>query len=715
MSLSIPTAAPTKKLRTFSYLVDPFDIMLHAEEEALYSLQAKFSAWLQAQSDPIRLVTWHVPTSLQALIEWTVQTAAEIEDPWRRARLMEYRRFYETLDQSGSYQQAICGFAIWTEENQQPNSIALATASAFDTQVYEAAWPPLAVGQYELRQTPYFWHLAPVGRPGGRPYLTFLTTHMFRPVEWTFFRPLAMLFGMGIPIAVCVDIPKTWDTPGALSRLEGVLNAYYTHLFTSSGKDSAGEKRVFDVEMTLADINAGQALHEVQIALGLAARDVDTLKQRRDEVISRMKPFMNFRHEVGIDQRNAAKFFSLTPTRQIAIQSTWPMTSDQTALTLGFLGIRKLENTVGIMRGEAVGGGFPVLHDSWKDKRATHELWVGLTGTGKTFGLNVYLSREFAHNGIAFDLLEPMGHGQLVADAYGLETFTLSAHHTCLNPQDVMYLRLGEQISHAIRIYETVLQRPLGGDQRGNLERSLLGQALDYFYKKFDSLDEITAEKTPLTEDVCEHLSTLGDKPHIKQIAKDLADEVGGLCTGNGPWAGFLNGHTSVDFSLHGSNKPRVFSYHQLEEDPIMVALAYTQTIAALMRDAMKNETPRIIAVDEVYRMMRHPSLLKFLITAVKTLRTRRKKVIVIDQQMSIFLEGQARLIFENCPIRVIFNQRGSNDFVEDPAFDHYTNQHREIIRSLPRFHFILDIMDEGIYYLYNLASPAEVTRFGRS
>jgi len=55
---------------------------------------------------------------------------------------------------------------------------------------------------------------------------------------------------------------------------------------------------------------------------------------------------------------------------------------------------------------------------------------------------------------------------------------------------------------------------------------------------------------------------------------------------------------------------------------------------------------------------MRHPSLLDFLIEAAKTFRTRRNKLIVIDQQMSVFLEGKARLVFENCPIRVIFSQR---------------------------------------------------------
>ena len=44
------------------------------------------------------------------------------------------------------------------------------------------------------------------------------------------------------------------------------------------------------------------------------------------------------------------------------------------------------------------------------------------------------------------------------------------------------------------------------------------------------------------------------------------------------------------------------------------------------------DEQPRIIAVDEVYRLMRHPSLLDFLIEAAKTFRTRRKKVLMVDQ-----------------------------------------------------------------------------------
>jgi len=278
-----------------------------------------------------------------------------------------------------------------------------------------------------------------------------------------------------------------------------------------------------------------------------------------------------------------------------------------------------------------------------------------------------------------------------------------------------MFPTLIEQKSHTTRIYETVLGRPLSGGQRENLERGLIGEALEILYRGYPDLSRVTPDMTPTGDLVCDVLSDLGDKEATQHIARDLADEIGGLCTGNGPFAGFLNGTTNIDLTRGGRNwiEPRVFSFHQLEGDPILQALAYTQVLSAIRRDSLIDDQPRIIAVDEVYRLMRHPALLDFLIEAAKTFRTRRKKVLMVDQQMSIFLEGKARLVFENCPIRVIFSQRqGMNVFRDDAAFQHFNQQHRDIIAALPRFHYVLDIQDEGLWYVYNLPTPGELARF---
>ena len=193
-------------------------------------------------------------------------------------------------------------------------------------------------------------------------------------------------------------------------------------------------------------------------------------------------------------------------------------------------------------------------------------------GYGKTFALNCYLTREYAENGISFDLLEPMGHGRHIAEAFGLPWYVLSAKATKLNPQDVMFPTLLEQVSHTTRLYETVLGRQLSGGQRENLERGLLGEALETLYRGFPDLSRITPDLAPTCETVCDVLTGLGDKPAMQGIARDLADEIAGLCTGSGPWSSFLNGTTNIDLTRGGRDwiGPRVFSFHELEGDPIL-------------------------------------------------------------------------------------------------------------------------------------------------
>ena len=543
-----------------------------------------------------------------------------------------------------------------------------------------------------------------------------LTSYEFAPSTWNFFRPLPPLLRLNFPLALAVDIPKTYERSAAIDAIENIIQAYQVHLAGVSGEDSRSVQRIADCRRTLQEINNGDALHLVQIVIAVAADDLATLKERIQMVIHETRAWFSLRQEVGELLARSVGFFAAQRTKDINLPSTtWPVTSRELALMLSPLGYRKLSTTDGVLRGEAVGAAYPVFHNSWRDRRATHELWVGTTGFGKTFGVNCYLTREYAENGIPFDLLEPMGHGKHIADAFGLKWYVMSAKATKLNPQDVMFPTLIEQKSHAIRIYETVLGRSLSGGQRENLERGLLGEALEILYRGFPDLSRVTPDVTPTCEVVCDVLSELGDKESTRQIARNLADEIAGLCTANGPFAGFLNGTTNIDLTRAGRNwiEPRVFSFHELEGDPILQALAYTQVLSAIRRDSLIDEQPRIIAVDEVYRLMRHPALLDFLIEAAKTFRTRRKKVLMVDQQMSIFLEGKARLVFENCPIRVIFSQRqGMNVFRDDAAFQHFNQQHRDIIAALPRFHYVLDIQDEGLWYVYNVATPGELARF---
>ena len=102
-------------VRTF--LIEPFDIMLHATEDGVQSLQARFSTWLRTLREPARFVCWQMPATLNDKISSLSRKAQDVDDAQRRSLLMEYRRHFESLNDSAEYQRALCGMALWSDQN----------------------------------------------------------------------------------------------------------------------------------------------------------------------------------------------------------------------------------------------------------------------------------------------------------------------------------------------------------------------------------------------------------------------------------------------------------------------------------------------------------------------------------------------------------------------------------------------------------------------
>ena len=717
MTLTLRNRRKSGTLHTL--LMEPFDIGLHSHEAGVASLQSRFTNWLRGLNSSARFVCWLMPATLDDKIGHLSRSAHDTGsvNPTRAELLMEYRRYFEQLQDTADYQRSLCGMALWTDDH--PQALVKTLIGSLEAQTVEGRWPPLLDGRYRVKSAP-FGHLAPLGRPGGRLFWSLLTSYEFLPAQWNFFKPMKPLLSLNFPFAMCLDIPYSYERAEGIEAVEANIAAYMVHLAQLRGaEDSRAVQRINDCRRTLQELNDGDALHQVTLTFAVAAPDLKLLKERITLLQNLTRPYFLLRQESGELLRRAVGLFAAQRTTKVGLPDTsWRVTSRELALMLAPLGYRKLSNTDGVLRGEALEGGYPVFHNSWRDKRATHEVWVGVTGYGKSMMNNCYLLREYTENGIAFDLLEPMGHGKHIAHAVGTTPFSLSGRTTTLNPQDIVFDTLLEQKSHVTRLYETVLGRPLTGGQKENMERGLLSRALELLYSGFADLHHVQPDQVPLCEDVCDVLSGLGESERQRGLARELADEIASLCTGSGPWSRFLNGETNVDLSRKGRKwiPPRVFMLHEMANDPILLALAYTQVLSAIRRDSLIDDTPRIIVVDEVYRLMRYDALLDFLIEAAKTFRTRRKKLICIDQNMMYFATGKARYILENSPIKVIFNQGpGIDVFHRDGAFAHLNAQHKARIATLERFQYVFDVAGEGIWAVTNYPSEGEMARFGAS
>ena len=72
--------------------------MLHATEDGVTALQARFSTWLRTLSGEARFLCWQMPATLDDKIAALDEAAETTDDEQRRALLIEYRREYERMN-----------------------------------------------------------------------------------------------------------------------------------------------------------------------------------------------------------------------------------------------------------------------------------------------------------------------------------------------------------------------------------------------------------------------------------------------------------------------------------------------------------------------------------------------------------------------------------------------------------------------------------------
>src|SRR5258708_38924153 len=121
--------------------MQPFTIVFNATNAALINLHSRFSGWLAGLSDPARFVCVQIPANLNEKIAQVNLAAQETHNAQRAQLCMEYRRYYEMLQDHSEYQRSVCGMVLWS--HQVPHAPATSMGSAFGTRVEEHGLPPL--------------------------------------------------------------------------------------------------------------------------------------------------------------------------------------------------------------------------------------------------------------------------------------------------------------------------------------------------------------------------------------------------------------------------------------------------------------------------------------------------------------------------------------------------------------------------------------------
>src|SRR5260370_8358552 len=105
------------------------------------------------------------------------------------------------------------------------------------------------MGATQVRQLPR------VGRAGGRAVWAILNSYEFNPSVWNFFRPLASLLRMNFPLALAVDIPRTYDRNEGIDAVQNIIAAYQAHLATIRRKGSLSVTRLATSRLPFHEIN----------------------------------------------------------------------------------------------------------------------------------------------------------------------------------------------------------------------------------------------------------------------------------------------------------------------------------------------------------------------------------------------------------------------------------------------------------------------------
>lgn len=637
---TLPNDQITVDPRAFEPLIE----LLGAEEQRVLDE-------LIADANPNELRTWH------RVLDAIAQSL------WRRPWTKEYSRMYEVLMTQVPLRALRHYLLAWAPVGVQSESVRELAETTFQTSAFFDPLPSLLPGIY----TEQYDHLAP--KEPHHPVITVLTSYGFKGT-WGAGDMIHRLLDSDLDIAVAIDIAVEDHTKAELQADFAVTS----RTIEQQGKltrDFQAERKL-QAALRVMEVLDSQSLHAVSLTVAIQGRTLPELERHVDKLHAAAGNHIKLMRPKG-SQAQLLRFFTPTPTAHIDATTKPVRMPSAGVATMVPYGLRKSDRTDGWMW--MLDGDTPIMFDPFKDNRPGHAVFLGKTGIGKSFAINVLLMR-MAALGHRIILFEPQGRPsrQLVAAAgLGGQRYLLDMRQQ-INILDVIATAdsdgnppsMADQVTHVITQISTLLgttKRAAEGTtafqarEFSSDEIAILSHALEAVYRPSD-LSLLEPEDTPILSDLVDVLEEMTHNPLFQPEAGGLARSIRLRLT-EGPLAATFNAPTSIDWQF-GDYDITAFSFESIPDE--YKVFYYGQAFGAVNRFVRKpsrsRERKTIVVIDEFHYMAQVPSLIAFAAMASKTWRTFGTALWTADQDAITYIDKQAapqmRMIFDNAPIKMI-------------------------------------------------------------
>lgn len=572
----------------------------------------------------VRFVFRSVPLRLTEPLARARRAEAEATDDQQAAHLRSY---------AGLLAQASSGVLFNVDHYLVlpglENDVADAKASAFCS--------GLAVGGMRLPDLPSLLPTRYVERPewlepamGNHPLMSVLVSYDLSGTwDWTV---LTGFLTLGLPIDVAVDL-RTHVGPaafGVLDRRQVTIEGLQMQL----GAKSALAKQAADYASLLRDVQEGQAIHEVAVAVLARGRSRKALDETITKIKARGAGRILFDRYSGLQARHYKAFFTGLKEPAPPTQLRRNVSSLGAATALGPLGLRRRAQTRGLMWGYSQQE--PFFWDGFGARlnQANHWVVLGTTNSGKTTSLFGLLWREMDLLGTQGIILDPIGNCRSLIGAIGEQRTSynpLSLRSLRINPVELIYEDMPTQMAHLTVILQMLLGRPLSIP-----ELTALDLVLPTLYgsinvgthprnqPQLEQLSRLLRSSRRLQGDIGTAGRRLGDLLYHRYVQGSLQSV---FCT-----------DTRADWRLE---KDLVaFDFRGVPDEANLRRLAYYLVLSVIEREAyrQKRARRRWVVVDEFARLSTDSNLAARVAMMFKTFRTLGVGVMALEQDLVTFI-----------------------------------------------------------------------------